>query len=114
MLDRAGVLDDRLGEPAGRDDRALADLLLEEIDERVDLPENPYTAPDCMDSTVDFPMTFRGATSSTRRSAAARSKSASIEISMPGKIAPPRYSPSALIASIVFAVPKSTTIDGPP
>ena len=33
---------------------------------------------------------------------------------MPGKIAPPRYSPFALMASIVFAVPKSTTIDGPP
>ena len=71
-------------------------------------------APDCTDSIVDLPITFFGGTSSTRRRAAARSNRASIEISMPGKIAPPRYSPFSLIASIVFAVPKSTTIDGPP
>ena len=63
---------------------------------------------------VDLPITFFGATSSTRRSAAARANSASSEISMPGKIAPPRYSPFALTASTVLAVPKSTTIVGPP
>ena len=33
---------------------------------------------------------------------------------MPGKIAPPRYSPLADTASKVVAVPKSTTIVGPP
>ena len=59
-------------------------------------------------------MTLRGSTSSTRRSAAARPKSASRLISMPGTMAPPRYSPLAEIASKVVAVPKSTTIVGPP
>ena len=33
---------------------------------------------------------------------------------MPGKMAPPMYSPLAEIASKVLAVPKSTTIVGPP
>ena len=35
-------------------------------------------------------------------------------ISMPGMIAPPRYSPLSDTASNVVAVPKSTTIVGPP
>ena len=42
---------------------------------------------------------------------AARAKRASRLMSMPGKMAPPRYSPLAEIASNVVAVPKSTTID---
>ena len=71
-------------------------------------------APDCIDSTVLRPITLRGSTSSTRRSAAARANSASRLMSMPGKMAPPRYSPLAEMASKVVAVPKSTTMVGPP
>ena len=71
-------------------------------------------APDWIDSTVDLPMTLRGGTSSTLRRPAARPKRASIDTSMPGKMAPPRYSPLALTASRVVAVPKSTTMLGPP
>ena len=59
------------------------------------------------------PITLRGSTSSTRRSAAARANRASRLMSMPGKMAPPRYSPLAEMASKVVAVPKSTTIDRP-
>ena len=33
---------------------------------------------------------------------------------MPGAITPPRYSPAPEIASKVVAVPKSTTMTGPP
>ena len=47
-------------------------------------------------------------------SAAARSVSASIEISTPGKMIPPRYSPVALTGSNVIAVPKSTQMQAPP
>ena len=71
-------------------------------------------APDCIDSTVLRPITLRGSISSTRRRAAARAKRASRLMSIPGKIAPPRYSPLAEMASNVVAVPKSTTIVGPP
>lgn len=39
---------------------------------------------------------------------------ASTEISMPGAITPPVYSPRGETASKVVAVPKSTTIAGPP
>ena len=60
------------------------------------------------------PMTDFGRANSTRCSIEARSKSASIEIPMPGKIAPPRYSPSRETQSKVVAVPKSTAITGPP
>ena len=48
------------------------------------------------------------------RGAAARSLKAPSEISTPGKITPPRYSPSADTTSCVTAVPKSTTTQGPP
>ena len=48
-----------------------------------------FPTPDWIDSTVDFPITLRGAMSSTRRSAAARPKSASIETSIPGARTPP-------------------------
>ena len=53
-----------------------------------------------------------GLRTSMRGSRAARWNSASAEICTPGQIAPPRYSPFALIASSVVAVPKSTTISG--
>ena len=36
------------------------------------------------------------------------------KISMPGMMAPPRYSPRSEVASMVVAVPKSTTMQGPP
>ena len=49
--------------------------------------------PDWIDSTVVLPMTERGSINSTCRNAAARPKSASRLISIPGTIAPPRYSP---------------------
>jgi hypothetical protein len=45
---------------------------------------------------------------------AGRSKSASIEVWMPGKITPPRYSQLRDTQSKVVAVPKSTAITGPP
>ena len=35
-------------------------------------------------------------------------------VSTPGAIAPPRYAPSSAMTSMVVAVPKSTTITGPP
>ena len=73
-------------------------------------PAKPYRIPDCSASTVVRPITDRGRASSTRCSWAPRRPSASTEISMPGAIAPPRYSPAADTASNVVAVPKSTTI----
>ena len=63
---------------------------------------------------VVLPITDFGRAISTRCSIDARSNSASIDVSMPGKIAPPRYSPSAETQSKVVAVPKSTAITGPP
>ncbi len=65
--------------------------------------------PDCRHSTVFLPITVRGRTSSTLRSAAARTASASTEISMPGANTPPRNSPLAEITSMLVVVPKSTT-----
>ena len=60
------------------------------------------------------PITLLGRAISTRWSIEARSKSASIEVWMPGKITPPRYSPWAETQSKVVAVPKSTAMAGPP
>ena len=48
-------------------------------------------------------MTLRGSTSSTRRSAAAEWYSASRLTPTPGVMAPPMYSPLALMASTVVA-----------
>ena len=70
--------------------------------------------PDCMPAAVVVPIAASGRTSSMRGSRAVRCASASIEIRRPGAMAPPRYAPSAAIASKVVAVPKSTTISGPP
>jgi hypothetical protein len=72
-------------------------------------PAKPYSTPDCRHSTVFFPITERGRTSSTVRSAAARVASASSEISIPGASAPPRNSPFAETTSMFVEVPKSTT-----
>ena len=60
------------------------------------------------------PITVRGRAISMRWSIEARSKSASIATWMPGKIAPPRYSPRSETQSKVVAVPKSTAITGAP
>ena len=70
------------------------ELGLEPVDERVDLAAEPVDRArlDRLDRRLADHVAS-AATSSTRRSAAARPNSASIEISMPGKIAPPRYSP---------------------
>ena len=67
-----------------------------------------------MISTVFFPMTAFGAASSTRGRRAVEAHSAVAEIWIPGAIAPPRYSPRSETASYVVAVPKSTTMQGPP
>ena len=60
-------------------------------------------------ATVFRPMTWRGRANSTRGNRAACRKSASLEMPMPGQIAPPRYSPFGVTTSKVVAVPKSTT-----
>ena len=54
-----------------------------------------------------------GLRTSTRGRRAARWKSASAEIPMPGQITPPRYSPPREMTSKVVPVPKSTTMTGP-
>ena len=64
--------------------------------------------------TVFVPMTRPGSLISTRGRRAARAKSASEAIPSPGAITPPRYSHFAEITSKVIAVPKSTTMHGPP
>ena len=50
-------------------------------------------------STVDLPISVRGGVSSIFGSFAARSVRASIEISAPGEMIPPRYSPAAEMTS---------------
>ena len=60
------------------------------------------------------PITDGGRAMSTFGSFAARCANASAAIPIPGAIAPPRYSPAAVIASKVVAVPKSTMHNGPP
>ena len=59
-------------------------------------------------------MTVAGLRTSIRGSRAARWNSASAEIVTPGQIGPPRYSPRAVTASSVVAVPKSQTTIGSP
>ena len=56
---------------------------------------NPYTIPDCIAASVDFPISACGSLMSTFVSRAAREVSASMEISMPGAMIPPRYSPGS-------------------
>ena len=58
-------------------------------------------------------MTRPGSRTSTRGRRAARWKSASALIPIPGQITPPAYSPLRVTTSKVVAVPKSTTITGP-
>ena len=63
---------------------------------------------------VLLPSTCVGRVSATWRTAAARPNSASRLISIPGAMAPPRYSPEPDTTSQVVAVPKSTMMVGPP
>ena len=67
-----------------------------------------------MEPTVERPMTLPGLRTSTRGRRAARWKRASALMPTPGQITPPRYSPFLVTTSKVVAVPKSTTITGPP
>ena len=69
--------------------------------------------PERIASIVDLPIRARGSTRSTLGSLAARSASASTEISTPGLMIPPRYSPASETGSQVMAVPKSTTMQAP-
>ena len=71
-------------------------------------------APDWIDSTVFLPITLRGLDQLDPAQRRGPREERSSEISMPGTMAPPRYSPAAEIASKVVAVPKSTTMVGPP
>src|SRR2546427_11745678 len=64
--------------------------------------------------TVSGPMAVLGRSSSILGSFAARLNRASAEIRRPGAMAPPRYSPAAVTAQKVVAVPKSTMMIGPP
>lgn len=63
---------------------------------------------------VFFAITNLGLDISTLGSLAVLRNKASLEILIPGVIAPPKYSPSFEIAQKVMAVPKSTIIKGPP
>ena len=67
-----------------------------------------------MDAAVLVPMIFPGSLISMRKRRAARLKSASAEIPIPGQRTPPRYSPRSETASKFRAVPKSTATHGPP
>src|SRR2546427_11278148 len=64
--------------------------------------------------TVSWPIAVLGRVSSILGSFAARLNRASAEIRRPGAMAPPRYSPAAVTAQKVVAVPKSTMMIGPP
>src|SRR2546422_1832741 len=64
--------------------------------------------------TVSGPMAVLGRSSSILGSFAARLNRASAEIRSPGAMAPPRYSPAAVTAQMVVAVPENTTAMGPP
>src|SRR2546422_7987301 len=64
--------------------------------------------------TVSGPMAVLGRSSSILGSFAARLNRASAEIRSPGAMAPPRYSPAAVTAQMVVAVPKTPMMMGPP
>src|SRR2546428_11726363 len=64
--------------------------------------------------TVSWPIAVLGRISSILGSFAARLNRASAEIRRPGAMAPPKYSPAAVTAQKVVAVPKSTMMIGPP
>jgi len=71
VLDVLGVGCDESGQSTRRDDGRLAELFKDPFDDPVDLSGEAVQDPDWIDSTIDLPMTERGRTSSTERSAAA-------------------------------------------
>ena len=77
-------------------------------------PAVPKIRPDWIASTVLVPTTCGGAASSTRVSRAVRENRLAALACMPGAITPPTNSPLSLTTSKFVAVPKSTTIAGPP
>jgi hypothetical protein len=77
-------------------------------------PAVPNTRPDWIASTVLVPTTFDGAVSSTLVRRAVRENRLAALACRPGAITPPRNSPCPLTTSKFVAVPKSTTIAGPP
>ena len=96
-----------------RDDRARRRVTPGALDDAVDLRGEAVDAPglDRLDRALADHVGGRELDGAQR---GGLPESASSEISMPGAIAPPRYSPLADTASNVVAVPKSTTIVGPP
>ncbi len=96
MVDAVRERHDVLGQPAGGDRlRVGAELLAQPADDPVDLAGEAVDDPERIASTVDLPISERGGTRSIFGSLAPRSVSASIEISTPGVMMPPRYSPAA-------------------
>ena len=77
-------------------------------------PMYPYTIPACMLEMVSFPKIDDGFLISTSGSFAVQSQSALAQIFIPGDVTPASKVPSPKIKSYVVAVPKSTTIHGPP
>ena len=92
----AALAGDDVGEAAGRDDDrrgAAVELVAHAAHQAVDHLDVAEEQPDCIASTVFWPMTLAGLRTSTRGRRAARWNSASAEMPMPGQITPPRYSP---------------------
>src|SRR5215210_4506078 len=98
LVDQLAERHDRSSQAAGRDRRRLVAQLI----------------PQALHHPVDLPISARGGVRSILGIAAARLVSASIEISTPGAMIPPTYSPAAPTMSYVIAVPKSTMTHGPP
>ena len=74
----------------------------------------PNITPARMQRSVRFPIARAGATSSVAERRAARRKSVSAEVRMPGWMMPPWKTPSAVMQSYVVAVPRSTTMQSTP
>ena len=115
-VERARVRRDQVGEAARGDRLRLdAELLADPADDAVDLAGE---AVDEAGLERRRPSSCRSpsaaSTKSTLTSRAARAKSASIEISIPGASTPPTYSPSGETMSKFVEVPKSTTMHGAP
>ena len=116
LVDRLAVRGDRAGETAGRDEASPA--------RPARLGEAPVDAVDQAGEAVGEAGLDRALGVLADRAPRARrdrcgaasprgAASASIEISTPGPITPPRYSPSPETASKLVEVPKSTTTQAP-
>jgi hypothetical protein len=113
VLNQRRLRRDHVGEAPGRDaDRVAAELVAH--------PRAPALRPSRRSPEQSRlhradrrrPTTRRLADVDARQARRALETARPREIWTPGQIAPPRYSPFALIASSVVAVPKSTTIIG--